>query len=107
MILHTVNILITGGASGLGRTMASHLAGKAANVIVVDRNEEALKELSEEFPSIKCYTADLTDQVAVDALVTDIFNTYGKLHVLVNNAGIIHSEPLVNLLSKEQPKHSI
>ena len=107
MNLSSANILITGGASGLGKTMASHLVGKAANVIVVDRNEDALKQLSEEFPTIKCYTADLTDYDAVGALTDTIFKEYGKLNVLVNNAGIIHSEPLVNILSREDTKHSL
>jgi len=107
MNLGTANILITGGASGLGRTMATHLLGKAANVIVVDRNEEQLQLLKEEHPGIKCYTADLTDHTAVEMLVTDIFKEYGKLNVLVNNAGIIHSEPLVNILSRDDVKHSV
>jgi 3-oxoacyl-[acyl-carrier protein] reductase len=107
MNLSEANILITGGASGLGKAMATHLAGRAANVIVVDRNAEMLSQLQEEYPSVKCYTADLTNYEEVEALVSDIFNTFGKLNVLVNNAGIIHSEPLVNILSKENPKHSI
>jgi 3-oxoacyl-[acyl-carrier protein] reductase len=107
MILSSCNILITGGASGLGRTMATHLLGKAANVIVVDRNAEMLEQLHTEFPGIKCYTADLTDHAQVETLVAGIFTEYGKLHVLVNNAGIIHSEPLVNILSRDDVKHSI
>jgi 3-oxoacyl-[acyl-carrier protein] reductase len=107
MNLSTANILITGGASGLGRTMAAHLAGKAASVIVADRNAEALSQLKEEFPAIECHNADLTDYSAVEALVDVIFKKHGKLNVLVNNAGIIHSEPLVNILSREDVKHSV
>ena len=107
MNLSTANILITGGASGLGKAMAASLAGRAANVIVIDRNAAALQALQEEYPAIKCYTADLTDYNAVEEVVTEIFKTYGKLNVLVNNAGIIHSEPLVNILSREDVKHSV
>lgn len=107
MNLEAVNILITGGASGLGKAMATYLAGKAANVIVVDRNAAMLEELQAEVPAIKCYTADLTDYAAVETLVANIFADYVKLNVLINNAGIIHSEPLVNILSREDIKHSL
>lgn len=107
MIIGNSNILITGGASGLGRTMATYLAGKAANVIVVDRNAEMLSELQADCPAIKCYTADLTDYTVVETLVAEIFKEFGKLHVLVNNAGIIHSEPLVNILSRTDTRHSV
>lgn len=101
------NVLITGGASGLGKAMATYLAGKAANVIVADKNEAALAQLQSECPEIKCYNADLTDFQAVQAVVDAIFAAHGKINVLVNNAGIIHSEPLINMLSREDMKHSV
>lgn len=107
MILSTANILITGGASGLGRTMAMSLNGRAANVIVADRNAEALELLEQECPGIKCYCADLTDYDAVQELVAKVFAEFGKINVLVNNAGIIHSEPLINILSRPDVKHSV
>ena len=107
MKLNESNILITGGASGLGKTMAIQLAATAANVIVVDRNEEALELLTSECPGITCYTADLTDYDAVQTLVATIFQRFGKLNVLVNNAGIIHSEPLINILSRPDTKHNL
>ena len=107
MILKEANILITGGASGLGKAMVAGLVGVAANVIVVDRNEEMLAELQKEYPAVKCYIADLTDHTAVETLTADIFNDFGKINVLVNNAGIIHSEPLVNILQRDNTKHSI
>ena len=107
MNLNEANILITGGASGLGKAMAANLAGKAAHVIVVDRNAEMLEQLHQENPGIKYYTCDLTDYEAVQVLTSDIFNEFGKINVLVNNAGIIHSEPLVNILSRDDTKHSV
>lgn len=107
MNLKDANILITGGASGLGKTMATSLVDKAANVIVADRNAEMLEHLKQEYPGIKCYTADLTDYTAVEMLTTHIFNEFGKINVLINNAGIIHSEPLVNILSRDNVKHNI
>lgn len=107
MKLSETRILITGGASGLGRTLAVHLASQALGVIVVDRNEELLRELSLECPAIKCHLADLTDFEAVEALTEQIFQEFGKVNVLINNAGIIHSEPLVNILKKDDARHSL
>ncbi len=107
MKLETVNILITGGASGLGKAMAIHLVDKASRIIVVDKNAELLEQLFSECPSIKCFTADLTDYQEVVVLVDHIFKEYGKLHVLINNAGIIHSEPLVNILKGDDARHSL
>ena len=107
MKLSESKILITGGASGLGRTLAASLADRAANVIVIDRNEALLEELKIEFPSIRCFVADLTVYEDVVPLVEEIFKEFGKINVLVNNAGIIHSEPLVNILKKDDAKHSL
>jgi 3-oxoacyl-[acyl-carrier protein] reductase len=107
MKLSDINILITGGASGLGKTMAMELHGRVANVLVADRNEAALEQLQQECPGIVCYTADLTDPAAVQEMVAKIFAAYGKLNVLVNNAGIIHSEPLINILSRPDTKHNL
>jgi 3-oxoacyl-[acyl-carrier protein] reductase len=107
MNLSTANILITGGASGLGKAMATTLAGRAAHVIVIDRNAEMLAQLKEECPQIKCYVADLTDYEAAGAVIREIFQEIGKLNVLINNAGIIHSEPMVNILNRDNIKHSV
>lgn len=107
MNLSEANIFITGGASGLGRTMATHLYGRAAKVVVADRNVAALDELKKECPDMLCFCTELTDYEAVGRMAADIFKEVGKLHVLVNNAGIIHSEPLVNILSRDNVKHSL
>ena len=107
MILKDSTILITGGASGLGKTMALTLATKAAKVIVIDKNEEALSSLHQEEPLIYCYSGDLTNYDEVKELTTKIFAEHTKVNVLVNNAGIIHSEPLINLLSRDDIKHKV
>jgi 3-oxoacyl-[acyl-carrier protein] reductase len=107
MNLGEANIIITGGASGLGKAMVASLTGRAANVIVIDRNKEGLETLQMECPAIKCYHADLTDFSATQAVTEKIFADYGKIQVLVNNAGIIHSEPLVNMLLPEDMKHNV
>ncbi len=107
MKLNESRILITGGASGLGKTLAINLVDKALKVIVIDRNKELLAELSKDFPDIHCIEADLTNFDAVETVTDLIFKEYGKLNVLINNAGIIHSEPLVNILKRDDARHSL
>ncbi|MCD6064241.1 MAG: fabG [Flavipsychrobacter sp.] len=107
MNLSELNILITGGANGIGKALSTSLADAVANVIVIDRDQKALDLLREEHPAIHGYAADLTDYAKCAEVTEQIFTSFGKLNVLVNNAGIIHSELLVNLLSRENPRHSV
>ena len=107
MNLETANILITGGAGAFGRALTAGLCETAKQVIVVDRNPEALNTLFQEFPRVRGYCTELTDAPAVEKLAEQIYQDFGSVNVLINNAGIIHSEPLVNMLSAESPKHRI
>ncbi|MBZ0098629.1 MAG: SDR family NAD(P)-dependent oxidoreductase [Taibaiella sp.] len=107
MNLNAVNVLITGGANGIGHAISTSLAGKVAQVIVIDRDARAVAELNLSHPAIRTYIADITNIDEVKNVTDKLYNDVGKINVLVNNAGIIHSEPLINLLSKEDAKHSI
>lgn len=107
MLLQEQTILITGGANGLGKAMATGLSQKAAKVIVIDRDEGAISSLNNEFPAIASYLADLTDIEKVSEVVEKIYSDHEQINVLVNNAGLIHNEPLINLLSKEDKKHRL
>ena len=99
-------ILITGGGRGIGNFLANGLLQKAAKVIIIDRDEQLLNDLPLHHNLAK-YHCDITDYAAVEDLVNRIFETEGGINVCINNAGIIHSEPLVNILSREEKKHSI
>lgn len=99
-------ILITGGARGIGNFIANGLLPKAVKVIIVDQDEQLLNDLPAQENLVK-YVCDITDFAAVEAMVKKIFETEGGINVCINNAGIIHSEPLVNILSREQKRHSI
>lgn len=107
MNISDTNVLITGGAGNIGRSLCKGMINKAHTIIAIDNDEIALKELSVEFPQIKCYHVNLTNVNEVNNVVNTIITDHGKIHVLINNAGIIHSEPLINLLSKVDAKHSI
>src|SRR3954468_9552714 len=78
--------LITGGASGIGRACALRLAQDGAEVVVVDRDADAAKEVAEAAGGT-AVAVDLSDLDAVDAL--DL-----AVDVLVNNAGLQHVAPI-------------
>jgi 3-oxoacyl-[acyl-carrier protein] reductase len=106
MQLSESRILITGGARGIGNYIATGLLEKAAKVIVIDRNEELLKELPDSDNLVK-YHCDITNAPEVEKVIKAIFDKEGGINVCINNAGIIHSEPLINILSRGDKKHSI
>lgn len=106
MELSKARILITGGGRGIGNFIANGLLQKSAGVIIVDQDEQLINNLPDHENLVK-YQCDITDHVAVEKLVSKIFETGEGVNVCINNAGIIHSEPLINILSREEKKHSI
>ena len=106
MELSEAYVLVTGGGRGIGQFLATGLLERAAKVFVVDRNQALLDELPDH-PGLVKYTCDLTKPEEVERVVGELFSLHGGVNVCINNAGIIHSEVLVNILSKEDKKHSI
>lgn len=89
--------VVTGGANGLGRSIVARLGGAGARVVVFDHDAEALAEVARELDPALTRAVDLTDPAAADAAVEEAFNEVGPVRVLVNNAGIIRSGPLVDV----------
>lgn len=82
-------VLVTGGGSGLGLSMACTFVRYGAKVIIAGRRENVLREAAEKLgPQASFITADLSELANIPALVDRIEKEYGPLDVLVNNAGI-------------------
>jgi len=96
-------VIITGGASGLGLNVAEALLEEGAEIVIFDLNDKLFSELSEKFD---CYKVDVTDESSVQSAVNDVIGKYGKIDVLVNSAGIIHSAPLINIMNPNGMRHS-
>lgn len=83
-----LRVLVTAGASGIGKSIALNFAAAGAKVFVCDINAEAIQVLRTEVPEIGASIADVSDPAAVATLFSDALNCLGGLDVLVNNAGI-------------------
>lgn len=85
--------IVTGATSGIGRATASLFASNGATVVAVGRNETELTGLRDAqrggTGSIKPHLADVTELSQVDRLVSETMDTFGKIDILVNAAGII------------------
>ncbi len=82
-----VSVVITGGASGLGRGTAAHLSELGCRVSVLDLpNEAAAAELAGD--GIQFIACDITQVAAVDAAIEQVISTHGVPRVVVNCAGI-------------------
>lgn len=89
-LLRGKRILITGGGTGLGRSMAEHFLQLGADIIICGRRKLVLDQTASELMtahggSVKTYGVDIRDASAIDAMVDDIFLN-GGLDGLVNNA---------------------
>ena len=98
-------VVVTGASSGLGEEMARHLAGLGAKVVLGARREEKLQaivsDIKEKGGEAICHVVDVTNKSDVQALVSKALDNYGRLDVIINNAGIMAIAPLSALKVEE------
>jgi short-subunit dehydrogenase involved in D-alanine esterification of teichoic acids len=89
-------ILITGGTSGIGRGLALRLHEAGNRVIVAGRRKELLDEITAEHPGIEALVLDVSDPASITRAAERVASSYPELNVLVNNAGIMLPENLLD-----------
>jgi all-trans-retinol dehydrogenase (NAD+) len=94
--------LITGGASGIGRLLATELGKRDARLTLWDIDEAGIEDAVEEIrrttgASCSGYVCDVSDRRAVDTVARQLLSDAGEVDVLVNNAGIVTGAPLLDL----------
>ena len=81
-------VIVTGAASGIGKAIAVAYANEGAKLALADINLEGLKSLQKELQTeVYVEKVDITDANACKTFVDNVAKTYGKIDVLVNNAG--------------------
>ncbi len=85
--------IVTGGASGIGKAVAEALADSGDRVVVADLNEAAGKEFADTIGG-HFVEADLSQREDCKRLVDETLSHYGGVHILINNAGFQHIDPI-------------
>jgi 3-oxoacyl-[acyl-carrier protein] reductase len=87
------NAIVTGAGRGIGHAIALRLASGGARVACVSRTEENAKKTADEInksraDSAKAYAVDVSDHAAVQKVGAQILQDFGKIDILINNAGV-------------------
>ena len=98
-------VVITGASSGLGESTARHLAKLGARVVLgarrKDRLDAIVKDIQAAGGEALAVTVDVTKRTEVEGLVKKAVDTYGRIDVMMNNAGIMAIAPLTALKVEE------
>jgi 3-oxoacyl-[acyl-carrier protein] reductase len=90
--------IITGATRGIGREIATRLAGEGIDLSLVARNKDKVQELAEEFSRIGIRTLpiamDLEDEEAPGEIMRQTVSEFGGIDILINNAGMPHKAPI-------------
>ena len=99
-------IIITGGSKGLGEEMARALAEAGADLALVSRTQTDLDKVSEEIRAatgrrVIGIAADVTKEPDIAVMTQKVMAEFGKIDVLINNAGIGVTTPVLDLQEEE------
>ncbi len=93
--------LVTGSAGGIGKAVARKFAAEGACVVLNDLNADRLREVEAEFlqafgrDKVRAVLLDVTDSASVEAAAAEACLAFGGIDIVVNNAGISISQPLI------------
>ncbi|PFA62192.1 beta-ketoacyl-ACP reductase [Bacillus sp. AFS015802] len=95
--------MVTGGSRGIGRAIAGLLAEEGAKVAIIDVNEEALNEAGDELKQYELYTkvANVVESQEVDNAMKEVYESFGSLDIVVNNAGVIRDNLLFKMTEND------
>ncbi|MCZ6915606.1 MAG: SDR family NAD(P)-dependent oxidoreductase [Gemmatimonadetes bacterium] len=104
-MFHETSCVITGGTQGIGRAIAFALGAKGARVALCGRNGERVEQTVGELTScgITAWgtSCDVSDEASVGDFAAGVFERYGAVEVLVNNAGLAYMAPLLELSTSQ------
>ena len=92
--------MVTGAASGIGYAIASRLVAEGASVLVNDRNAEACARAASELGGVPA-VGDVTDPSSVGAVIALAEERFGRLDIVVNNAGVTRDAPIHRMTDED------
>jgi NAD(P)-dependent dehydrogenase (short-subunit alcohol dehydrogenase family) len=93
-------VLVTGGSTGIGAAVALQLAQEGARVVITGRHEAALKASAARHSAIAYVVADIARSADVARSLDEVKSRFGRLDVLINNAGILEMMALADASSE-------
>jgi NAD(P)-dependent dehydrogenase (short-subunit alcohol dehydrogenase family) len=98
--------IVTGAAGGIGRAISIRLAHEGARVMLLGRHSDKAKEplqaaLAAGAPDADVWECDVSDESQVEAACEEVMKRWGRLDVVVNNAGVMTFDPIVDLTEDE------
>jgi meso-butanediol dehydrogenase/(S,S)-butanediol dehydrogenase/diacetyl reductase len=83
-------VVVTGPRSGIGAATARRFSAEGAQVALIDRDRTSLESVANDLPSERTihHVLDVSDSAAVEAMVCGVVEHFGRLDVIVNNAGV-------------------
>jgi NAD(P)-dependent dehydrogenase (short-subunit alcohol dehydrogenase family) len=103
----TGTALLTGAASGIGLATAEKLLSAGWNVHICDIDEQAVSDFRQSHPSASATMADVRDPASAGRVVQELMDRYGRLDLLVNNAGVAGMTALVQDVDIEDWRRTI
>src|SRR5438128_2161499 len=98
-------VLITGGSRGLGLVLARHICARGGNVALIARDAEELARAKTDLAmrpnTVMTIQCDLLDSEKIQAAIRRVIDPFGKIDILINNAGIIEVGPLEHLMRED------
>ena len=97
--------IVTGSGQGIGKGIAKRLAREGATVVIAEFNTEtaaaAVQAIENENGRAMAYPVDISDAPAVQKMVADVVAKFGHINILVNNAGIVQTKPMMDLTEED------
>lgn len=96
--------IVTGGSRGIGQAVSLLFAEEGAKVIIIDllpEGEQVAKQINTKGGTAEFHTASVTDKTSIEKLFAAIYKKYGKIDILINNAGITRDRTLLKMSEDE------
>lgn len=87
-------VFITGMTRGIGLSIAQIFAEQGANVVITDKDDQLLKEVVAQNPTLTAYLCDVTEEDAIREAIDCTIEKFATLDILINNAGFQHISPI-------------